>query len=244
MPPAQLLLPGIADDQDARWHVRISRRARRVSVRVYPGGRVEIVVPQGMRTNRVREFVSEHRGWIERRVREFERLPAAHAEAPPERLELPAFGCSLRIEYQPASTRRVHQPEPEVVRVQGDPNDDTGAARALCRWLIRWSSVHFAAVLDAVAESTALEYANLVVRRQRTRWGSCSSRGMISVNVCLAFLRPELVRYLLLHELCHTQQMNHSRRFWALVERHEPRYRELDRELCAGWRSVPAWMFR
>ena len=82
------------------------------------------------------------------------------------------------------------------------------------------------------------------LRCQRTRWGSCSIRGTISVNVCVAFLGQELLRYLLLHELCHTREMNHSRRFWALVGRHEVEYRRLDRELTGGWRSVPGWIFR
>ena len=55
---------------------------------------------------------------------------------------------------------------------------------------------------------------------------------------------PEVVRYLFLHELAHTKHMNHSASFWRLVEKLEPEYRRLDRELLAGWRTVPAWVFR
>jgi predicted metal-dependent hydrolase len=57
------------------------------------------------------------------------------------------------------------------------------------------------------------------------------------------FQRPEVVRYLLIHELSHTRHMNHSRQFWALVESFEPDYRALDRELLSGWQHVPSWMF-
>jgi predicted metal-dependent hydrolase len=79
------------------------------------------------------------------------------------------------------------------------------------------------------------------VRLQRTRWGSCSSAGGISLNAGLLFLAPELVRYLLIHELSHMLVLNHSRRFWRAVERHEPDWRELDRRLSEAWGVVPIW---
>ena len=83
----------------------------------------------------------------------------------------------------------------------------------------------------------------MLIRRQRTRWGSCSTRGTISLNCCLLFQRPAVVRYLMIHELAHTLHMNHSRRFWHCVARHCPEYRSLDRELLDGWRRVPDWVF-
>jgi predicted metal-dependent hydrolase len=100
-----------------------------------------------------------------------------------------------------------------------------------------------AAELAHVAAKTGFTYRRVQIRRQRTRWGSCSISGTISLNVCLLFLRADIVRYLLVHELCHTRHMNHSARYWALVAIHEPNFRQLDRELLRGWRHVPAWMF-
>jgi predicted metal-dependent hydrolase len=94
-----------------------------------------------------------------------------------------------------------------------------------------------------VARELGLGFSRIQIRRQRTRWGSCSATGTISLNVCLMFLEPAVVRYLFVHELCHTRHMNHSSRFWALVEHYEPDYRRLDRELLRGWQAVPAWMF-
>jgi predicted metal-dependent hydrolase len=61
--------------------------------------------------------------------------------------------------------------------------------------------------------------------------------------MCLMFQRPEVVRYLMVHELCHRRHMNHSERYWRLVESFEPHWRALDRELLKGWRHVPAWVF-
>jgi hypothetical protein len=79
------------------------------------------------------------------------------------------------------------------------------------------------------------------VRLQRTRWGSCSSTGSVSLNAGLLFLAPELVRYLLIHELCHMIAMNHGRKFWRAVERFEPGCHELDRRLAEAWGEIPIW---
>jgi hypothetical protein len=95
--------------------------------------------------------------------------------------------------------------------------------------------------LARLAAASDLAYKRLQIRRQRTRWGSCSRAGTISLNACLLFQPPEVANYLLIHELAHTQHMNHSRRFWRLVESLEPRWRELDAALTRGWREVPAW---
>ena len=99
------------------------------------------------------------------------------------------------------------------------------------------------AELHAVAAQTGLVFRRMALRRQRTRWGSCSTRGTISLNVCLAFQSREVLHYLLIHELSHTLHMNHSAAFWGCVANHCPDWQRLDRELVAGWRAVPRWVF-
>lgn len=99
-----------------------------------------------------------------------------------------------------------------------------------------------APLLAQIARELNFSYEKLTIRRQRTRWGSCSARGTISLNCCLLFQRPEVVRYLMIHELAHTRHMNHSKRFWQCVARHCPEYKSLDRQLREGWKHVPAWV--
>jgi predicted metal-dependent hydrolase len=93
------------------------------------------------------------------------------------------------------------------------------------------------------ALKTGFHYRSLQLRRQRTRWGSCSSRGVISLNVCAVFQPPEVLDYLLVHELVHTRHMNHSAAYWKTVGEHCSGWKRLDRALSEGWKRVPAWVF-
>jgi predicted metal-dependent hydrolase len=232
-------------DTAQRWTVRVSRRARRLSVRVYPGGRVEVVVPPGASAATVQRFVGSHRQWIDRRVEDLSSGGGIVAERRPERLSLPAIGRQVQIEYvhddsAPLTIRTLSTGD---LLVRGPINDENGVVQALREWLSDMAFDVLGAQLRAVATETGLHYRRVQIRRQRTRWGSCSATGTISLNVCLLFLEPAVVRYLFVHELCHTRHMNHSNRFWSLVEAHEPEYRSLDRELLRGWQRVPGWMF-
>lgn len=232
-------------DTAQRWTVRVSRRARRLSVRVYPGGRVEVVVPPGASAATVQRFVGSHRQWIDRRVEDLSAADGIITERRPERLSLPAIGRHVEIEYvqDRAAPLSIRTLATGALLVRGPLDDEDAVIGALRQWLSDLALETLGGRLHAVAREGGFQYRRVQIRRQRTRWGSCSASGTISLNVCLLFLDPAVVRYLLVHELCHTRHMNHSNRFWTLVETHEPDYRSLDRELLRGWQRVPGWMF-
>lgn len=228
-----------------RWTVRVSHRARRLSVRVYPGGRVEVVAPPGASAAVVQRFVGVHRQWIDRRVQD---LSAGNVreDLPPTSIGLPAIGCRFGVSYEASASKRISvqtNDDEHRILVRGPVHDERKAAEALRAWLVERAAHSLSEALARTALQCGFGYRRMQVRRQRTRWGSCSISGTISLNVCVLFLEPDVMRYLLVHELSHTRHMNHSRRFWSLVAMHEPDYRRLDRELTGGWRRVPAWVF-
>jgi len=229
-----------------RWAVRVSKRARRLSVRVYPGGRVEVVVPPGASPAMVQRFVGTHRQWIDRRVADLSGHPGGAADLRPAAIYLTAIDRQVAVHYQESRVPAVgvrSLSETDGLLVTGPLRDERAVAEALRGWLMRVGPAELGPRLAQLASDCGFSYSRMQVRRQRTRWGSCSIGGTISLNVCLLFLDSAVVRYLMIHELCHTRHMNHSRRFWSLVEAHEPKYRALDRELLRGWQQVPGWVF-
>jgi len=225
------------------WHVRISRRARRLSMRVFPGGRVEVVVPPGVGIPAIERFVARHRAWAERRASEFALLAPHGAARRPSHVELALPGRSWQVAYETARRASVHEEGDGVLRVRGPDHSDRRVGQSLLHWLAGLAAQEFEPRMGALSHELGIDYARLHLRRQRTRWGSCSTAGTISLNVCLMFQRPAVVRYLMIHELCHRRHMNHSERYWRLVESFEPHWRALDAELLKGWRNVPAWVF-
>jgi hypothetical protein len=230
-------------DASPGWDVRISRRARRLSMRVFPGGRVEVVVPPGVGIPAVERFVARHRDWAERRAREYSSQPLQAAERRPSTVEVTLLGQAWSVEYVQGGRSLVVATAERALRVRTTGGTEQQVSLALVRWLAGVATVHLRAALDSVARETGIDYTRMLLRRQRTRWGSCSSAGTISLNLCLMFQRPEVVRYLMIHELCHRRHMNHSQQYWRLVESFEPHWRALDKELLKGWRHVPAWVF-
>jgi len=226
------------------WRVRPSDRARRLAVRVLPGGIVEIVVPRGTRPQAVQQFVARHRGWINRKVVQYQPDVPEPGDGLPDRIVYTASGQDFDVRYVEAQgAPRLHHAD-GILKVTGECGRTALVRHALQRFTMRMAHAVLLPWLQRVSSESGLGFVRLQIRRQRTRWGSCSRNGTISLNACLLFQRPAVVNYLLIHELVHTRHMNHSRRFWAAVHRLEPGWEELDAALSQGWRSVPAWVLR
>ena len=86
------------------------------------------------------------------------------------------------------------------------------------------------AVYD-LAREMGVGYRRVSIRCQKTLWGSCTAKGNLSFNCLLMLLPEEVIRYVIIHELCHLREMNHSRKFWAEVEKYCPDYRRLRKQL-------------
>lgn len=211
--------------------VEIRRRKGTRHLRLRLGSQNQIVasVPWHTGDRGVAQFIEKQRQWLESQLG---RAPKVHSLgewlAAHPRLSASGDVFTLRIEPSPKQRADYCFDEGGAVLVLRLPRIEESALRALVR--------HFAK--DAMgcrvayhARRLGLEYAALSVRDQSGRWGSCSARRGISLNWRLVLLRPGLQDYIILHELAHLTEMNHSPRFWALLDRYDARRIEHEAEL-------------
>jgi predicted metal-dependent hydrolase len=229
---------------DAPLEIRRSRRARRLILRVVPPHTLELVVPFGARPADVSSFVARHRRWIDDARREIAMRLPRDPERLPVRVELAAVGKSWPVRYRSAEHARQRcQVSDGALEVRSRDGRPETAVRQLRDWLLGQARSQLKPWLLREGAALGLQPSHVQLRLQRTRWGSCSSSGTVSLNAALLFVDPTLVRYLFVHELCHLVALSHSERFWAAVARVEPNYRLLDRRLSEAWAEIPLWVY-
>jgi predicted metal-dependent hydrolase len=202
--------------QEIPYTVRRSARARRVRVNVHAHAGVEVVLPARTPERAAAAAISELRPWIERRlgeVREALALVAARAGT------LPYLGESLQLVPQQGRAR-VHRDGDRLLVPEGD------ARPALERFYRRAARTEVGPRLDRATALTGTPYRDLSIRGQKTRWASCSADGAMSFNWRLLLAPERVLDYVIWHEVCHLQVLDHSPRFWRLLERWYPEYRE------------------
>ena len=231
------------------YQIKQSPKAKHLRLKVTPQDGLCVVVPRGFDEAKIPAILKQKKDWIadalataKERRRFFEQQPAHHL---PERMDLCAIGETWAIEYSVDQAKSglwlraapgqltissANLPRPEVIA-------------KLKEWLrLRVRECLFPLV-TRLSEKHSLPINELLVKNQRTRWASCSASKNLALNIKLLFLSPEMVRYVLVHELCHTVHMNHTKEFWRLVSCYEPSYRVLDQSLRDAWKTIPQWIF-
>ena len=232
------------------FSVRVSDRARHVRLVMTAGGELVVVVPKRFDHRRIPAIVLAKSQWVERargRVEARRAAAAAAVDDPalPERIALRAVGEEWSVEYRAAAAggRAVaREANGKRLVVSAPAGDEEAARRALVAWVRRRAGRELPGRVEALATLHGFAVDRVTIRHQRTRWGSCSPRGCISLNLRLLFLEPGLVDHVLLHELCHTRELNHSKRFWGLLQGLDPDWAAHRRRTREQWRTLPRWL--
>ena len=198
-------------------------RARRYLLRLRPDGIARVTIPRRGSLSAARDFAARNIDWLEQ---QFQRL--AQQPKTPTRWEVGTEiyfrGEPVRIEAQDNQIRF----GAEQIKIS-DPAADLKPA--IQKHLRQLAQQELPARLTELARLHGIEVSRISVRNQRTRWGSCSQRGTISLNWRLIQTPAFVQDYICLHELAHRRQMNHSAKFWQEVERLSPDYPAAERWL-------------
>lgn len=229
------------------YRVRVSHKARNLRFRVTAQRGLEVVLPRGYDQTKIPQLLERKKHWIQEALRRaednrkfFEPEPVWR---PPVQIKFPSIGTMWHVERKESHVKSVavRQIGEGRLAIYGQIDDEPICREALGRWLMRETRDNLVPRLQHLSLRTGLKYGRVYVKRQKTRWASCSRHQTISLNVKLLFLPAQLVDYVMIHELCHVKELNHSDRFWELVQHHCPGYQALDAQLRSMWKTVPRW---
>jgi predicted metal-dependent hydrolase len=229
------------------YELRHHPRARRLKLRVERDGALVVTAPPRTARRTVDRFVESRRDWIDgvrhRLAAERAQRDPASSGPRPSRIELPAIGECWTLVYasdQPADRGRSEAGACRLTLCASD--SDAEIAAALQAWTKRRARHALTPWIRSLADQYGLSFNRLSFRNQKSRWGSCSSRGNLSINARLLFAPPAVCRYVLVHELAHLKHPDHSPAFWHTVEAMAPGSRRLDRQLRAVGQQLPDWV--
>jgi len=203
-----------------------NHRARRYVLRLRTDGSARVTVPRGGTVLEARKFAERNTRWLERAL---QRLAARPARPEEWRIgtEIYFRGALVRIEPEGQGSGRVRFAD-EILKADGCEGNLRGIVE---RHLWRLASRELPPRVFELAALHRLTVNRVTVRNQRSRWGSCSRRGTISLNWRIIQAPQFVCDYLILHELMHLRQMNHSARYWREVESVCPDYQMAERWL-------------
>ena len=202
-------------------------RARRYLLRLRADKTVVVTVPRGGSLEFARQFAASRRGWLEKQWRILEARPAPPPVLRPG-MEALLRGRRVALEARERDGLLEIWFDNERVPAAAPEENLRPAVEQHLRALARRE---LAARAEELARQHGAPMRRVMVRNQKSRWGSCSVRGTISLNWRLIQV-PETVRdYIILHELTHLRHLNHSARFWAAVEK-----------VCPDYRAAEAWL--
>lgn len=207
------------------YNLRISKKARHVHLKIIQNQGLEIVVPERQRKwLNVDALLEDKKSWIE------QHLATVKITAPQliTELSLNALGQTWRIDYKATDSKQIRyvigpqQDNTHTLTLYGNITDIGKTHLWLQNWLKKIANQHLLPWLQTLSLRHNLPYNSASIRAQQTLWGSCNSNKNITLNMKLLFVPAAYAEHIMLHELCHTKHLNHSRKFWNLLANLDP----------------------
>lgn len=228
----------------SKWNVEVHRRSfrRSLSIQLYPDKPIKVIAAQGVSQKFILDFLLAKETWIERTFQKFsverKKFPDKKIRAT-ERFPFLGVAKGLKIVITLNKKSFVSVTEEHLLlhiprdqwSAEALSEEHPGALQELRHFYKREATSFLTERVEFWANQMGLFPQQLKFREPKTRWGSCSSQKCINLNWRLIVFKPEIIDYVVVHELAHLQHMNHSEKFWDLVARYVSNYKELSRQL-------------
>ncbi|XID74044.1 M48 family metallopeptidase [Alkanindiges sp. WGS2144] len=215
---------------------RVKVNARRLKLHI-AHHQIFLTTPPHTSEQKIQTFLQESENWL---IQTWNKYYAPHmAEQAPydgEKINLPLLGQSFAVHLcDTHSTASLAITDHQLIVHPAQ------AAHLLKRWVRDQAKAHLPQRLQQLAVQHSFGYSSCQVRHAKTRWGSCSARQAISLNAALILMPIELMDYVILHELCHTRQLNHSAKFWYEMQCVDKNYLNHRQQLKRF--KLPSWWY-
>jgi predicted metal-dependent hydrolase len=216
------------DGRTISYTIKRSPRAKCVRFEIKPQSGLTVVVPRSYGLEGLPEMLKDRSRWILRHLASYDkaRPPYAAGKLLKSGDVVPFLGRDLElvVDHNSAGVGGVRLEDGRLIVSLVSGSDGLNTA------LERWYRIQAARVIgdkaEAVSAGLKVSYNRLIIRGQRTRWGSCSHKQNLSFNWKLMMAPAPVIDYVVVHEIAHLKEMNHTERFWKIVAGHCPRWRE------------------
>lgn len=204
------------------YTIQTHARARSLKIKISPKGEVIIVKPPIVPNFMIKPFVQQHMDWIERNLKKVQSFRTQHKE---KETIVDIFGKKYQKKIAFSTKEKIG------VVIMGEnilinPVTDSKASsdKALEQFLKTTAEKYIVPRTHQLGKTMNISFKNITLRQQKTRWGSCSAEGNLNFNWRLVHCPPEVIDYVIIHELAHRREMNHSNRFWNIVQQYDPEH--------------------
>lgn len=208
-------------------------RSKHLRLRVEPN-KVRLTAPSFCTKRQIQDFIQGSEQWLLKTWHEQQQNIKNQDRTLPTRLQLFNLQDSLTISYRTQQSDFVFDDQNLQLFIS-----DRQPAKSLKNFVMAYAYQYLPIFLDNIGQEYELPFAKCTIRQPKTRWGSCNFKHDIMLNSGLVLLPEEITRYVCIHELAHTKYFDHSRQFWAEVQKHDPNFQHHRKRLKTS--HMPFW---
>lgn len=214
------------DGKTVSYELKCSVRAKAVRFQIKAESGLTVFIPKRYKPEGLPELFQKHSRWIQEKLAKYCTQPTLKGDLRSgDKLLYLGRAVPLLIRLRRTSTICLKLRKDKIIVELPDQMKDRLDV-VLERWYRLQAGYLIKGKVDELASRLGLSYSRLFIRGQKTRWGTCSKKGNLSFNWKLIIAPEPVVDYVIVHELTHLKEMNHGKKFWALVAEHCPRWRE------------------